>query len=622
MRQPIVTITNGVLLGRGTLLCAPPPMARFLYEASAVAAIAPPPVSGPPATRGPAAPRDRAEARARPPAGHVPAIFVTVGTEVKKEPAGPEPARQEIPHPGAGSAADIALAHRKPKAVRPDFVTDRERGAFCVESEIDALLPLLPEPIVLHMLSGELGLRQVPDPAARCAQVRRILANRAGAEGDRIAGVRLMLARVREYAAVHFPDLAPETRDNVCFPMSAALAHEIIHARHAAATARAVGAKKGTTVGNCLRADMLFAAEHLKWPLDVTAKADKEVVAGAAPPPQAGGGAVKAGTLPIAVRCHLEAIANGASTTTLREHGLADGAIQVTAFYARSLLVAGLDHSVRVAEGARVELTVDSAEPYGVSRGVAYLGGHTKERVPLEVFAPAEGILGPYEWFPNHLTDVLARGHAFPAWTKPRGSKGEIAKAAGLIAGKVAAKADMCRALSGLLQLPPLAYSEAEVKEWGFSGHVFHATPPEWARSISVNPRLAEVALPPALAAGFTEQEVDALGHWLRDKGAKAEASAAQAAVDAVPDEARRAAAVASLPGKPSQRGRMRVYYGAPGAAAGGADRRYSERDMQLRVRQRLIHTVREVLRQRGWLGDWTAMPRGPLDLAAIRTRS
>ena len=137
-----------------------------------------------------------------------------------------------------------------------------------------------------------------------------------------------------------------------------------------------------------------------------------------------------------------------------------------------------------------------------------------------------------------------------------------------------------------------------------------------------INPRLAEVALPPALAAGFTEQEVDALGHWLRDKGAKAEASAAQAAVDAVPDEARRAAAVASLPGKPSQRGRMRVYYGAPGAAAGGADRRYSERDMQLRVRQRLIHTVREVLRQRGWLGDWTAMPRGPLDLAAIRTRS
>ena len=101
VRQPIVTITNGVAIGRGTLPCAPPPMARSFYEASAVAAIAPPSVSGPPAASGPAAPRDRAEARARPPAGHVPAIFVTVGTEVKKEPAGPVPARQEIPHPGA-----------------------------------------------------------------------------------------------------------------------------------------------------------------------------------------------------------------------------------------------------------------------------------------------------------------------------------------------------------------------------------------------------------------------------------------------------------------------------------------------------------------------------------------
>ena len=82
------------------------------------------------------------------------------------------------------------------------------------------------------MLGGELGWRQVREPAARLAQVRRTLAKRAGAEGDRVAGVRTMLSHVRKYAATAFPELTPAERDDACFPMSPPLAHEIVHSVH------------------------------------------------------------------------------------------------------------------------------------------------------------------------------------------------------------------------------------------------------------------------------------------------------------------------------------------------------------------------------------------------------
>ena len=69
------------------------------------------------------------------------------------------------------------------------------------------------------------------------------------------------------------------------------------------------------------------------------------------------------------------------------------------------------------------------------------------------------------------------------------------------------------------------------------------------------------------------------------------------------------AAAIAALPGKAASKGAMRVYYGT-------GDKRRSERDTQLDVRQRLIHTVRAVIE--AVPGGWTRMPRGPADLALL----
>lgn len=152
----------------------------------------------------------------------------------------------------------------------------------------------------------------------------------------------------------------------------------------------------------------------------------------------------------------------------------------------------------------------------------------------------------------------------------------------------MASKADVRKAFKAMFKLPPLSYTDAELRAINIQGH----TEP--------------------LQVGFSDRDIDALGHWLRDKLAKAEASASEAAAAAAPDAARRAAAIASLPGAPASRGAMRNYYGEGGAS----NTRFSERWTQLRVRQRLAHTVRALLEGR----DWTRLERGAKDLTLLRS--
>jgi len=55
----------------------------------------------------------------------------------------------------------------------------------------------------------------------------------------------------------------------------------------------------------------------------------------------------------------------------------------------------------------------------------------TKNGEPLEVFAPAEGILGRFKWWPAHRDACIARGSAFPAYKRPWGSHGALSKSPG-----------------------------------------------------------------------------------------------------------------------------------------------------------------------------------------------
>ena len=229
----------------------------------------------------------------------------------------------------------------------------------------------------------------------------------------------------------------------------------------------------------------------------------------------------------------------------------------------------------------------------------------------MNLYAPAEGILGPYEWYREHLREVIDKGQVYPLWTKTRGSGGRISQA-GPLKWNIADKSDVREALHDLLRLEPLSYSEEEIASWSLRGHSMHATMPDWARAIGTEPRYASV-LPGPLQKGFDDNDVGALGLWLRDEGAKQEATAQQAAIEAQGRPARQAAAQAMLRGRPAIRADMKIYYGLAGTSAS----RFSERFLQLRVRQRLAHVLR-------WLvaasGGPEMLPRGPADISILQS--
>ena len=501
-----------------------------------------------------------------------------------------------LPLPADAEAAgkQLKLMHRKARVQSRDFASAQEREAFKARDEAAALVPLLPAQVVRAMMGGDLGIQQVPCPERRERMLVAMLLERAGTEGDRLASLRALLRCIRAYSVRHRGASTISEADARSFPMSSALAHEVIASEHERATADPAKPGGGATVGNGVRDSLIFASEKMLWPIEVPRVALKS----AAPPAKAGT-TRKAGTLPIAVKCHLETIARDGPPASVTGEARA-----VCRFYARSLLAAGIDQSVRVAEGIRVELLPDPVDPDGVMYGIAYVG---KDGSPLEIRAPAEGFTGPYEWFPEHLREVLELGQSFPMWVKPWGSHGSILEAGGMKRA-VAEKADSRLALKGLLSLEPLSYTAAEIKLWNLQGHSGHASPPEWARTIGTSPTCP--GLDPGLSRGFGPEDSDALGHWLRDAGAKAEASAAEAAREAEPADARRAAAMAALPGRPAVRGAMRIYYGLAGT--GGS--RISERVIQLDVRQRLAHTVRAIIGDR----RWQDLPRGPADLEIL----
>ena len=498
--------------------------------------------------------------------------------------------------PVAPEVQAVADLHRKPRRSRRNFASDKERTAFLMQEEVETLLPLLPAQVVAAMLGGEHGMAQVPNPEQRLAMLRRNLASRGGLDGARVKGLRSMLCSVRAYAATELKITDVLAADAACFPASVQLVHQVIAHAHAKATAKSAGSQGGVTVGNSVRENFIFAAEKLGWPIEVP----RAQIEHAAPKPRL---LVrkKAGTLPIAAKCQLEQLASGAPIP-----GLTPASARVVIHYARSFLAAGLDQSLRVAEGVRVDLWADESDPTTVMRGRAWMG---KDGSPVDIYAPAEGILGQYKWYPAHLRACVESEQIFPKWIKPPKSGGDIAKATDL-GPHAASKTDLRAAFKRLLQLPPLSLTGDEIKAMNIQGHSGHATFPDWARAIGQD--VSVRGLDDLLKLGFSPDDVDALGHWLRDAGAKAESTAAEAARAAQPANARRAAAVASLPGKGASAGAMRNYYGASGSNAA----RVSERAIQLRVRQRLLRIVRAAIAATGL--DWTALPRGQADLAIL----
>ena len=505
--------------------------------------------------------------------------------------------------------------HRMPRGPRaPEFRTDADRAAYHIEKELSCLVPLMPYTIVLNMLGGELGRRQVPSQVGRDNMIKQMLRKRAGSEGDRLASVRNMLRDVRKYAITEL-GVPRDKADLASFPMSGAMAHALIAKAHAEAVQRGNGSKGGSTVGHHLRETIVFAAEKLLWPIEVP-----RVVLESAAPKAHMEARTRAGTLPIAAKCQLEMIARGTrglvtvqdptdpqlplTVNILDLNQVPQAARAAVVFYARSLLAGGIDHSVRIGEGVRVDLWPDEHDPLHVMRGNAHMG---KDGAPVDIYAPATGFLGDYEWYPDHLVQCHETGITFPAWVKPHGSRGVIERSGG-IKEAIAEKKDVRLAFKALLQMKPLSYTDEELEEMNIQGHSGHASAPDWARAFGENITMeVDPPLPPEVAKGFSEPEIDLLGHWLRTAETKDESRASAAAASAPPGMARRAAAIAIVKEKARTAHKMRNYYGMGGLLAN----RFSERIRQLAARHRLMYAVKATLRGK----TWHALPRGQLDI-------
>ena len=200
----------------------------------------------------------------------------------------------------------IELQHRLKREKRGEFSTDRERSEYAVGREVDALTQILPESIRLAMMGGPAGVVQVPCPTAQDGFITRLIPSRAGKEGAKIASARLALKVIRCYGASTLGESDPEKRDELLFPMSGLLTHELIHKENSRALEEGQVKRKEPPSAPSLvfRDTLIFMSEKLRMPICV----ERDYLFAAAPKATAGGVAEKAGTLPIAVKCHLEEI--------------------------------------------------------------------------------------------------------------------------------------------------------------------------------------------------------------------------------------------------------------------------------------------------------------------------
>ena len=105
----------------------------------------------------------------------------------------------------------------------------------------------------------------------------------------------------------------------------------------------------------------------------------------------------RSGSLPIKLYCHFETLAASSEPSPAR-------------FYARSLLVGGLFSRLRLVDVLRARVLEVDGQP----SVIMVLTSFSKDGAPLDVYLPAEGFLGPWVWWPEHLAALRGREYILP----------------------------------------------------------------------------------------------------------------------------------------------------------------------------------------------------------------
>ena len=363
---------------------SPPPVpvvrtsALLVPGSCAVTRLLPPPPQPLPVVRSWDVPR----ARRAPASVHA----ATASTPIVRVP-GPRVATLPASQPIAVAAHNVPDApadltrRSKRKSIGSDFASHADLEAAKQAREVEELIAIMPPRVASALLGGEPGLMQVPDPVDRAKTLADAVALKAGSDGASLANARRALEAFTKYAdGLNLPDFG--------LPATSALVASFLRSEGQRA-ASGPGAQGGTTVANSRRVGLLWLAEKLGFPFEV----NNIVAMGAANPGQlrayrradpSSRKRKQAGSLPIKAYTQFETLAALTEESPVR-------------FFARSMVAFSLSQSVRAVDALRTVEDADEQSPDTVMSGYSYV---SKDGEPMKTFAPAEGFLGKFEWWP------------------------------------------------------------------------------------------------------------------------------------------------------------------------------------------------------------------------------
>jgi len=350
------------------------------------------------------------------------------------------------------------------------FPSDEARHDAMVTAAATHLLPLLPRQAKDLLVGGERSARQLAEGDRDRLLWRAVVAH-PGTNGVSLLDAARTLVYIQGYARAR-----GWTEDDT-WPVSRAVAASWIESEHGRATRAARGSKRGGTVGHRMRGSLKALPDHFGCPIDL----EGPLVTGAAPA-SAPGAPSQAATLPFQAYAQLELLARRAAEPAFA------GGTDVPRFFARSLLLVALT-SVRLRDAVRVRFSPHPDEPGAIVYGLVSNKRGSKDGAPMELFAPAEGFLGPLSWLAEHLRSIgVLGGVAFPNFCGPRGCRTHIRLAEGILASSCLEPTDVKGIFESLLTLPPLAWSKVDYAASGLRGHSFHGSLSDLARAIGPNP--------------------------------------------------------------------------------------------------------------------------------------
>ena len=471
-------------------------------------------------------------------------------------------------------AREAMKACKVPPRPQGGFVSGDAREKAWIDAGATALAARLPPETRLRIAGGQDAVDQVGGMRQLDVIAGANLRENAGSDGHKLFAAIKWCAFFEAFA---------EAMQQPAWPVRTPLTWLAVNSEHERATAAGKGSRGGGTVGAHAR-DMMVFMHNIRLPVEV----DKVLLRSAAPPAAPAGGNTdgSAGPLLIEHKCQFEAVARGAQRTPQR-------------WWARSLLLGGVDVALRCADGVRLKIALEEDPTFGIITVVDAVvpTSRSKDGLPIQAFAPAEGLLGPYAWAREHVADMHALGQAFPAWEGPWGAQKDFSKATG-VTRFVVGKPKIVVAIRGLLKMEPLCATDDELRALAISGHSMHDTAPDWSATIGEWPSFP-FELEEADKAGFSSPQVGLIGNWLRLKGrlhdVRPEGDAARAAATG---EGRPA-------GAPNRRGEQHGRYTR-------GENREGARTQQLRLRGRLTRIVRAVIEHAvGDVSKWTGLPRG-----------